>query len=76
MNSNELNSKLSNDSIQFQNAIGEKFGSLILSIFQFIGGIGLGFYKGWQMSVVLTAALPFIGFGTIMMFKSISGGTD
>lgn len=28
------------------------------------------------MSVVLTAALPFIGFGTIMMFKSISGGTD
>jgi hypothetical protein len=38
----------------------------------FIGGIGIGFYKGWLMSIILFAALPFVSLGAILMVVSIA----
>jgi len=38
----------------------------------FLGGIGVGFYKGWLMSVILFAALPFVSLGAIFMIVSIA----
>jgi len=37
----------------------------------FFGGIGVGFYKGWLMSVILFAAMPFVSLGAILMIMSI-----
>ena len=38
----------------------------------FIGGIAVGFYKGWLMSVILIAALPAVALGAIFMVVAIA----
>jgi len=69
-----MSSKISNDAIQIQNGIGEKFGTLIMFVSMFINGIGVGFIYGWKMSLVMLAGLPFLGIGAFIMIWSVTEG--
>jgi ATP-binding cassette subfamily B (MDR/TAP) protein 1 len=75
MNPATISSKISNDAIQIQNGIGEKFGTLIMFLSMFINGIGVGFIYGWKMSLVLLAGLPFLGLGAVIMIWAVTTGS-
>ncbi|KAL4480240.1 hypothetical protein ABPG74_020756 [Tetrahymena malaccensis] len=65
-NPNELTSKISQDCFFIQGAIGEKVPTFLMSIFTGLGGLGVGYYNGWQMSLVATAAVPSIIIGGLI----------
>ncbi|KAL4480239.1 hypothetical protein ABPG74_020755 [Tetrahymena malaccensis] len=65
-NPNELTSKISQDCFFIQGAIGEKVPKFLMAIFTGLGGFGVGFYNGWQMSLVTAAAAPFIIIGGLI----------
>ncbi|EAR93470.2 ABC transporter family protein (macronuclear) [Tetrahymena thermophila SB210] len=65
-NPNELTSKISQDCFFIQGAIGEKVPTFLMAIFTGLGGFGVGYYNGWQMSLVATAAVPAIILGGLI----------
>ncbi|KAL4480720.1 hypothetical protein ABPG72_014495 [Tetrahymena utriculariae] len=65
-NPNELTSKISQDCFFIQGAIGEKVPTFLMAIFTGLGGFGIGYYNGWQMSLVATAAVPAIIIGGLI----------
>jgi ABC-type multidrug transport system fused ATPase/permease subunit len=66
---NEIFSRISGDIVLINNAIADKFGSMIQFFAQFIAGFALGFYQGWLLSLVLLAAVPALAIsGAIMMW--------
>ncbi|EDK31811.1 multidrug resistance protein-like transporter family ABC domain protein (macronuclear) [Tetrahymena thermophila SB210] len=65
-NPNELTSKISQDCFFIQGAIGEKVPKFLMAIFTGLGGFGVGFYNGWQMSLVSAAAAPIIIIGGLI----------
>ena len=55
-----ISSKFEMDSMTFQLAVGEKISTIIMVLSILFGGIGLAFYLGWILSLVLLAYLPVI----------------
>ena len=53
-----MNDCLSRDLNKLQEGIGEKIGMLVFSIFTFIVSLVNAFIRGWQMTLVMLAALP------------------
>ena len=53
-----MNDCLSRDLNKLQEGIGEKIGMLVFSLFSFIVSIVNAFIHGWQMTLVMLAALP------------------
>ena len=60
INPTELASKVANESFDWQNAIGEKVGTLLMTLSMCLSSLVIGYFYGWQLSLVLTAALPVI----------------
>ena len=58
----QLSSKFSTETFSFQGAIGEKVGTFIKIIGTLVSGFVIAYIKGWQMALVVTAAIPAIGF--------------
>lgn len=42
-----------------------------MTIFTVIGGFIVGYISGWEMSLVMTAALPFVGFSAFLFNQSM-----
>lgn len=74
VNPNTMVTKISNDAIQIQTGIGEKFGMLVMFVCMSIGGLGVGFLKGWKMSLVMLAGLPPLAFGAVLMIYMLTEG--
>ena len=66
-NANDLITKISEDCTKVQNAVGEKVGTFLMTISMFISGIIIGFVEGWQVSLILTGAIPLMA-GATMLF--------
>jgi len=60
LNPNELASRVSMDTQTIQKGIGESIPTFFMSVATVIGGFVMGFTRGWQLSLVLMGALPFI----------------
>ena len=60
INPTELASNVANESFDWQNAIGEKVGTLLMTLSMCLSSLIIGYFYGWQLSLVLTAALPVI----------------
>ena len=55
---------------KMQEAIGVKFGLLLQPCGQFVSGIGIGFYYGWKLTLVIVCFLPVIAAGGVLLAKS------
>ena len=64
INPNELASKVASECFDVQNAIGEKVGSLLMNIGQFVAAFIIAYTRGWSLALVCTAALPAITIST------------
>jgi ABC-type multidrug transport system fused ATPase/permease subunit len=49
------------DSMAFQLAVGEKISSVITILSMLVTALGLSFYLGWILTLVLLGTLPIIG---------------
>lgn len=63
LNPNELAGKIALDAQSVQKGMGESIPTFFMSSATVIGGFILGFAKGWELSLVLLGALPFIALG-------------
>ncbi|ABO93894.1 ABC(ABCB) family transporter: multidrug (P-glycoprotein-like protein) (ABCB) [Ostreococcus lucimarinus CCE9901] len=55
----------------FQTGMSKKFAELIQSGFSMAGGFGVGFYFNAELSGVILATVPLLGFATFFLIKSI-----
>lgn len=69
INPSELSAKVPKEVMAMQRALGEKMGTIILSIFMCISGLFFAFLKGWKFSFVLLALVPLITLGTFLFTK-------
>ena len=60
LNPNELAARVSLDTQTIQKGMGEAIPTFFMSCATVIGGFVMGFTKGWELSLVLLGALPFI----------------
>jgi ATP-binding cassette subfamily B (MDR/TAP) protein 1 len=59
-NPGEISSRLVEDTLAFQNGIGEKLSQSISFLAQFVAGIVIAFVASWKMTLVLIAFLPLL----------------
>ena len=55
---------------KMQEAIGQKFGLLLQPLGQFVSGLGVGFYYGWKLTLVILGFMPLIAFGGLLLARS------
>ncbi|KAI7879421.1 P-loop containing nucleoside triphosphate hydrolase protein [Lichtheimia hyalospora FSU 10163] len=55
-----LNTRLAGDTQTIQDGISEEFGTLTMSVAQFISGYIVAFIKGWRMALVMLATVPLL----------------
>eukprot|EP00746_Dinoflagellata_sp_MGD_P160771 gnl/MRDRNA2_/MRDRNA2_87673_c0_seq1.p1 gnl/MRDRNA2_/MRDRNA2_87673_c0~~gnl/MRDRNA2_/MRDRNA2_87673_c0_seq1.p1 ORF type:complete len:1288 (-),score=286.59 gnl/MRDRNA2_/MRDRNA2_87673_c0_seq1:202-4065(-) len=53
-----------------QDAIGQKFGLLLVPLGQFIAGLVVGLYYGWKLTLVIMCFLPFMGLSATLLASS------
>ena len=75
INQSELAAKFSTDCLAFQGAIGEKVGTLIMTISMGFVGFIIAFLHGWMMTLIVAVSLPFIAIGGII-FATAAGNKD
>ncbi|KAG5556373.1 hypothetical protein RHGRI_006840 [Rhododendron griersonianum] len=66
MNTGEVVSRMSGDTVLIQDAMGEKVGKFIQLISTFLGGFVVAFIRGWLLTLVLLSFIPILvlTFGT------------
>nr|AEQ19307.1 p-glycoprotein [Brachionus orientalis]AEQ19309.1 p-glycoprotein [Brachionus orientalis] len=69
--SGELTNRLTDDVDKIKDAFGDKFGNAIQNVSTFIGGIVIGFVKGWKLTLVILSLSPLI-FASAIMFTKIA----
>jgi len=65
----ELTTRVSQDMILIQQAIGDKLGIFIQFFCTFLAGLGVGLYKGWQLALVIIAVTPLLAIGGGIMMR-------
>ncbi|EGC33546.1 hypothetical protein DICPUDRAFT_80697 [Dictyostelium purpureum] len=73
--SSELSSRISSDTLLFQEAIGEKVGNFLHHGSTFIAGFVIGFIYGWQLTLVIAAVTPLISAAGAFLTKMMIGYT-
>ncbi len=58
INPNELSTKISEECFNIQQGIGEKVPTFCYSIAMLLAGLIIGYIRGWQLALVLTAFMP------------------
>ena len=70
VNPNELATKIAEECFNIQQGIGEKVATFTNNMSMMVVGFLIGYIKGWQLALVLTAFLPIIGFaGSLFVFS-------
>nr|QNH67928.1 ATP-binding cassette transporter subfamily B member 1 X2 [Brachionus plicatilis] len=67
--SGELTNRLTDDIDKIKDAFGDKFGNAIQNLATFVGGIVIGFVKGWKLTLVILSLSPLILASAIMFTK-------
>ena len=60
LNPNELASKVSIETYTIQQGIGDKIPTFLMAFCTIVSGFIMGFARGWQLTLVLCGALPFL----------------
>ncbi|KAM6945832.1 bile salt export pump [Aplochiton taeniatus] len=63
----ELNTRMSDDINKINDAIADQVGIFLQRFTTFVCGFGMGFVKGWKLTLVIIAASPLIGLGAALM---------
>ncbi|KAL3656248.1 hypothetical protein V7S43_018929 [Phytophthora oleae] len=56
----QLSSRITGDTVKVKDGMGQKFGDAVRFICQFFVGYIIGFARGWDMSLVMACAMPFM----------------
>ncbi|CAD8071446.1 unnamed protein product [Paramecium primaurelia] len=67
INPNELNTKVADETFAVEGAIQEKAGTFIMTFATFICGFIIGYSYGWQLALVITAAMPCLAISVVIM---------
>ena len=70
-NPQELASRVSSECLAIEKALGEKFGTILLSISMSVSGLAFAFTKGWSYSLAVLAVMPFMTITTGLLAKVI-----
>jgi ABC-type multidrug transport system fused ATPase/permease subunit len=52
--------------------LGTKFGTSIMSLFQFFGGFAFAFFYSWRLTLVMMASVPFMMIGIVIMGSAVA----
>lgn len=55
-----LSSRMGADISQVRDALGQNVGNCFQFISMFIGGLAIGFYKGWELTLVILCSVPIL----------------
>lgn len=75
INPSELSAKMPKEIMAIQRALGEKMGTILLSMFMCFSGVFFAFFKGWKFSLVLLVLFPIISIGTFIFTKVQQAGS-
>ena len=70
----DLTTRLSVDTVVFQEGVGDKFGLSLTFLTQFVTGFIIAFAKGWALTLVLLGAFPFLGTAGFFVGKVFAQG--
>ncbi|XP_072365307.1 ATP-dependent translocase ABCB1-like isoform X2 [Scyliorhinus torazame] len=65
----QLNTRLTADIDKINEGIGDKIGLLFQYIATFVGGIIIGFARGWKLTLVILAASPLLALSAVLWSK-------
>ncbi|CAL2042115.1 unnamed protein product [Caenorhabditis brenneri] len=71
--SGKICTRLATDVPNLRTAIDFRFSTVITTIVSMVAGIGLAFYYGWQMALLIVAILPIVGFGQYLRGRRFTG---
>lgn len=71
--SGALTSRLSTDAPAVRGAVADVMGVAVQNISTLVCGYVIAFTNGWKMTLVVTAALPLLGFSSYMQMKFFTG---
>lgn len=69
-----LTSKLATEAAHIRGAVGDTIGLMLQNMLCLAFGYAISFAFDWRMSLLITGALPFIIVGSIIYYKTITGG--
>ena len=72
----ELTSRMDGDIRVVQNGINDKFSSGIFQFGMFLFGFGFGFYRSWQLTLVMLGTLPIVALVGAMMANVMTQMTE
>ena len=71
--SGALTARLSSDAPAVRGAVADVLGLVIQNVSTLVFGYTVAFINGWKMTLVVTAALPLLGFSSYMQMKFFTG---
>ncbi|KAE9555334.1 hypothetical protein FO519_001416 [Halicephalobus sp. NKZ332] len=71
--SGKLSTRLATDCPNVKSAIDFRLGSVFSAIVSVSCGIGIGFYYGWQMALLMIALFPVVAVGRSLQFRYLKG---
>ena len=71
----ELNTRLAEDIKKISDGMGDKIGITVQSLSRFVAGLGIAFYYGWELALVILAIAPILMTSAGIMFKITSSFT-
>jgi ATP-binding cassette subfamily B (MDR/TAP) protein 1 len=74
--SGKLTTRLATDAPNVKSAIDFRLGSVFSAIVSVSCGVGIGFYFGWQMALLMIALFPIVGVGRALHFAYMKGKSD
>ncbi|OWA55520.1 putative Multidrug resistance protein 1B [Hypsibius exemplaris] len=73
--SGSLTSRLSDDMERVKDGLGDKMSFAIQAFAQFVGGFAVGFYKGWDLTLVMLTVLPFFSIAGALISKVVASAS-
>mmetsp|Transcript_10713 Transcript_10713/g.25404 ORF Transcript_10713/g.25404 Transcript_10713/m.25404 type:complete len:1267 (+) Transcript_10713:289-4089(+) len=67
-----LLTKMNEDAVAVETAMGEKVGTFVFSVSMFLSGIIIAFRFGWDITLVMLAVMPLLGGSVALLFKVMS----
>lgn len=71
-----LPGEMADDIGVIEDGFGDKLGASVMGLTAVVGGLCIAMVWGWQLAVVLLAALPFLILGTYFMAKSVNANMN
>ncbi|OQR88849.1 ATP-binding Cassette (ABC) Superfamily, partial [Achlya hypogyna] len=71
----ELASRISGDTVKIKEGMANKLGEAVQFVCQFVAGYAIGFYKGWNIALVMCAIMPMMAITMTFLIKRLRDST-